>query len=147
MGASPFPPSNIYATVVAAMTAYIAVAPCPLFTSTQLTVVFVALTLVAWSMHDWVLAIAIALAYVAVVMRCRKRGGGVAVHGDDHFTARAPLYMDAGLGPVAGAIERVEPVPGTPTSVPARVQEEVGEDELRALITPELLAAAQSNSV
>lgn len=135
----PVPTPSVYATVVAAITAFIAVAPCPLFTSLQLTVVFVALTLFAWSICDPILAIAVAMGYIATVLRCREQQKGST---SDHFTARAPLYMDVG----EGAGDSVQPM-STDMGQHAAVDEGVGVKELQALITPELLHAAQSNEV
>jgi hypothetical protein len=131
--------------VTAAITAFIAVSPCPVTgMAVQALCVSATVAIVACALGAYTLAISVGLAYVAFSLRsrvCAREASSL----PEAFTRGAPETASRQADAAADASGE----DAVPYALYARdrVAETMTREMLRDLITPELLAAAQSNEV
>lgn len=135
--------SGVLSVCVAAASVFIALTECPFQCDYSTLLMFVPLVVFAGILDDGRLALSVAMLYVILLWKARQRRSETSP-ATEPFTVKAhhrtlPPDAAAPLGrthaPVACDVTKVLPV------------EPVDEQRLRNFVTPELLHAAQSNSV
>lgn len=130
-------------TIIVAITAFVAVSPCPVKSvDTATTCAFVIAILACWYFDMLGVAVSVCLAYIALALRvktCSKTGK------PERFTKHAVSRRSQEM---AGPSETLQEVPTIDAeSGYHKVFDVMQEEDLQAFVTPEHLASAQDNTV
>jgi predicted membrane protein len=127
-------------TVVVALTAFVAVSPCPMASlTTEMMLLFVTSICVCWYYDMLSVAIAVCLAYVALALRIKACRRKESFSKDAVERDVAPDAVERDVVPVGSSIAEASGL--------ARVYETMTKESLQAFITEEHLHSAQSNEV